>query len=241
MPLKVLGHVMPSLLFITAFVGASPFSNSLGSLSARDLYVPIATTCDDIVYGAKNTKLGTVCVGIVDGILTVNYGTISPYKYSTVHVYVGTTRPTDRAPGSFPYASDKGTPPACTISTDGTVASCSIPVQPSWRQCGQTLFIATHASIVDGLTSDTAWGAGTCFGGTGGNCAKYWTFDVQCYCKTTSTYPPVTYTVSACLRFCSHTQRDNFINTSIVNFRNYHHVNLQQRIFDIYNSMKMRL
>jgi hypothetical protein len=191
-----LGRALASILLIVPSVTATPFYNSLAPLiNARDLYVPLTSTCNDLGYGNNGIKVGKVCVGVSDGILTVNYGTISPFKYSSVHVYVGTTPPTDRAPGNLGYSSDKGAPPACTLGANNATASCSIPVQNTWRGCGKTLYIATHAAIESGTSKETAWGLGTCFGGTGGNCAKYWRFDVQCFCKTTSTYDPVTYTV----------------------------------------------
>lgn len=176
---------MTTLLAITS-VQASPF---VSSLNTRDLFVP-SDTCNDIVLGAKATVIGRVCVSILDGTMVVNYGPISPYTYSDVHVYVGTTAPTNRAPGSFPYSSNPGG--ACILGAGNLTSTCTIPVQSAWRSCGQKIYIATHASIAGG---GTAWGAGPCFEGSTGNCAKYWNFFTQCFCRSTSIVPPVTYTV----------------------------------------------
>jgi hypothetical protein len=191
MGLQRISGLLASTLLAINSVQATPFSNSI---NARDLFVP-STTCDNLNLGSGTNVIGKVCIQILDGTLTVSYDPISPYTYTDVHVYVGTVAPTNRAPGSFPYSSDPGG--VCSLSTGNTTASCTIPVDPSWRTCGQKLYIATHASVTSVSSGGgTAWGAGTCFGTTTGNCAKYWYFYTQCYCKTTSIFEPTTYKVS---------------------------------------------
>lgn len=183
-----------------AAVQASPFydletRNNIG-LDARDVFVP-PTTCDPLVVGATAATMGQVCVGISSGTLTVVY-TVNPgWTINKVHVLVTTATPTSsqNVPGQFPYSSDKGTPPACTVSGDQKTATCSIPVQSSWRGCGQTLYIVTHADVTaSDATQQTAWGKGTCYDSKG-NCAKYWTFTEQCVCTLEIDFFPITYTV----------------------------------------------
>jgi hypothetical protein len=194
MGLQHLGRAITAALLAVTSVQASPYLGAIKSLESRDIFAP-ATTCDDFVYGSNNIYLGKICVSLVDGILTVNYPLITPAIYKEVHVYVGTTAPTDKAPGKFPYKYNNG---YCNFAAGNVTATCTIPVDPTWRACDQTLYIATHAAIVSGTSGDTAWGAGTCFGSGSylGNCAKYWSFQTQCFCRSTSSPPPITYSVS---------------------------------------------
>ncbi|KAK0114154.1 hypothetical protein ONS95_013656 [Cadophora gregata] len=211
MGLQFFVRVLATAFLAIPSVQASPY---FSSLNARDLFVP-STTCDNFVVGATGTVLGQVCISVLDGILTVKYPPILPSTYTEVHVYVGTTAPTNRAPGSFPYSSAPGG--ACSLAADNSTATCTIPVQPSWRVCGQTLYIATHAAIASpGTTGQTAWGAGTCFGGTGGNCAKYWTFQTQCFCRSTSIVPPVTYTSTSVTTITSTSTTEYLTSTTSV-------------------------
>lgn len=199
MGLQRVGGLLTAALLAITSVQATPFSSLI---NARDLSV--GKTCRDLVLGSTAIKIGDVCITILDGTLTVNYSPISPYTYTDVHVYVGTVAPTNRAPGSFPYSSGVGG--VCSLTAGNVAASCTIPVQSSWRVCGQKLFIATHASVTSSTSGGTAWGAGTCFGGTQGNCAKYWEFFTECQCKTTSSFDPITHTVG----YHSHPHRTYF-------------------------------
>ncbi|KAH8586585.1 hypothetical protein B0O99DRAFT_60496 [Bisporella sp. PMI_857] len=172
MGLQLFGSIITAALLALTFAQALPCFNSL---NAGGSLVP-STTCYNLVVGAASTVFGQVCISALGGILTVNYPSILPSTYTDVHIYVGTTAPTNPYPGLFPYSSGPGG--ACTLATDNSSSTCQIPVQYSWRACGQTLYIATHAAISYPNTGvQTGWGAGTCFGSTtGGNCAKYWTF-----------------------------------------------------------------
>ena len=185
--------LLTALIAVTS-IEASPFwaidAQGLG-LVARDIFVP-PTTCDPFVLGANQQNIGNVCVSISGGTLTVTYPTLSPPNaYTDIHVYVGTTAPTDSSPGHFPYTLGNGN---CTIGNGGTTATCSIPVQSAWRVCGHQLFIATHAAVTYSGSGQTGWGAGTCFDNAG-NCAKYWTFNEQCVCPLVIDFFPITTTV----------------------------------------------
>ncbi|KAG7420621.1 hypothetical protein Forpi1262_v016159 [Fusarium oxysporum f. sp. raphani] len=184
MSFQKLFHILLGAVLAAVPALASPYSG----LSRRDLFVP-STTCDDFVTGAEQTKIGQVCVGISGGTVTITYPTLTSSTYTDIHVYIGTSAPTSHIPGSFPYTLGNG---ACTISADKTTATCSIPVQSSWRVCGKTLYIATHASLANG---STGWGKGTCFDSPPpNNCAKYWTFTTECQCPVVVDYEPITST-----------------------------------------------
>jgi hypothetical protein len=152
MNLQQVFHVLFGVIFAITSVQASPYL----ALNRRDV-----TTCDNFVLGATQINIGQVCVSISSTTVTVTYPTLTPPdKYTDIHVYIGTTPPTDHQPGHFPYTLGNG---FCTISAGGTVATCSIPVQSSWQACDQTLYISTHASLDYQGQSQTGWGAGTCF------------------------------------------------------------------------------
>ncbi|RGP77384.1 hypothetical protein FLONG3_4523 [Fusarium longipes] len=180
-----------AILATTSTVQAFP---SLGGLAPRDVFVP-PTTCKTFGVGSTFVSYGNVCVGVSDGMVTVTYPTLQTgtYSASQIHVYIGETAPTDTAPGQFPYTVDKN---FCSISSDGTSATCRIPVKDSWRACDKQLYIATHGS----LTAGTGWGEGACYGkenGKGnGNCAKYWTFTTTCQCPVVIEYKPITSTTT---------------------------------------------
>ncbi|KAL2865312.1 uncharacterized protein BJX67DRAFT_187226 [Aspergillus lucknowensis] len=162
---------------------ASPHSQ----LASRDLYVP-PTTCTPLVYGAQNTPVGgNVCITIQDGTATVTFPTVSGVTYGTTHVWVGTSPPTGTNPGQVP-----GPPGQYPYQCSGS--TCTFPVDPSWRVCGKTLYIATHAEISGPATGgQTAWGSGPCIvAGAPGNCAKFWTFTTECRCVEVITYTPIT-------------------------------------------------
>ncbi|KAK2667163.1 hypothetical protein RAB80_017584 [Fusarium oxysporum f. sp. vasinfectum] len=182
---KLLHLLAGAILATTTPVQAFP---SLGGLSPRDVFVP-STTCKDFVVGNDLKLYGQVCVGISDGMVTVTYPTLTSGTYSDIHVYIGTTMPTETSPGQLPYTLGNK---ACSLSTDKTSATCSIPIQDSWRACDLKLYIATHAS----LTAGTGWGLGPCYGKSTGNCAKYWTFNTKCQCPVVINYEPITSTTT---------------------------------------------
>jgi len=164
-------------------VVASPFQ----SLEARDVFVP-STTCDTLGYGATKIPFGTVCVGISTGTMTVQYNLDAGWTINNVHVLVSTAVPTITAPGQFPYQNGAG----CTVS--GSTATCTFPIQNSWRGCGTTLYIATHVDASSAAAGQvTGWGLGTCYDNKG-NCAKYWTFTESCICPVIYSYTPITST-----------------------------------------------
>ncbi|KAH7364043.1 hypothetical protein BKA65DRAFT_128481 [Rhexocercosporidium sp. MPI-PUGE-AT-0058] len=147
--------------------------------------------------------MGGTCVGISDGTLTINYTVNSGWAINKVHALVSTTVPTLAIPGQFPHASDKGTPPACTVAGNNLTATCTIPLPSSLRGCDRTLYIVTHADVTSTTVGgQTAWGAGKCYD-TKGNCAKYWSFKEQCACPLEIDFFPITYTVCSKALLCN--------------------------------------
>jgi hypothetical protein len=184
-----------SHLLYTALALGSSFLNVVKAsppfrLNARHLYV--AESCDDFLYGANKIKVGQVCARIVDGTMTLSFKSLSDgFSYSDLHVWVGTSIPTDtipgRALGSFPYTVNNG---KCVLSEDKLTGTCSFPVVDSWRSCTDKLYIVTHRSIANAAGGQTAWGAGTCYGTTNRNCPKYWSLTRTCFYRSTS-FPPL--------------------------------------------------
>ncbi|KAF2274277.1 uncharacterized protein EI97DRAFT_444282 [Westerdykella ornata] len=114
--------------------GAGPFN----ALQTRDL---AGSSCVDFVYGAKDTKLGQVCVSISGGTLTITYPTLpSGGSYTDLHAIVQTTPITESVQGHWPYSLDKGT---CQISGGGTSATCTIPVLDE-GECAISISISTE-------------------------------------------------------------------------------------------------
>lgn len=183
-------QVFVGVILTVTSVLASPFNR----FSTRDLY--ILNTCDDFVLGNDQNSIGKVCISISGGTLTVTYPALpSTDAYSDIHVYIGTTIPTVTSPGKLPYTFGNG---YCTISADKTEATCTIPVEDSWRACNSPLYIATHASLTYSGAGQTGWGAGSCYGSSTGNCAKYWSFTTQCQCPVIYSYEPITVTYTVC-------------------------------------------
>jgi len=174
-------------------VEASPFFDlnpgSLNLLAPRDLS---GSQCVAFVYGNTNIQLGQVCVTISGGNLVVTYPTISG-TYTDLHVDVETSPITQTNQAFWPYTLGKG-----QCSASGGTASCTIPIQPSWRVCGETLYIAVHASftLADG-SSNTGWGNGPCIpGGRPQNCPKSFTMTTTCQCPVVYTFDPYTTTTT---------------------------------------------
>ncbi|KAL2068853.1 hypothetical protein VTL71DRAFT_15191 [Oculimacula yallundae] len=186
--------LLAAAILATTAVRASPFD----IIDKRDVFVDPAT-CDPLVYGATAIPMGQVCVGISRGTLTIVYTVNAGWRINKVHAMVGPTFPTITAPGQFTYSSDKGTPPACTVASDGLTTTCSTQVQSAWRACDKTLYIVTHADVAGPGTigGQTAWGKGTCYPDSKGNCAKYWTFTQRCICDLQIDFFPITYTTTS--------------------------------------------
>lgn len=196
--------------FLQTFVGTLAFLPSIQAsppalpnarnfnLAARDLS---GSSC--LSFGIGNcpgtgcTTLGQVCVNIAGGNILVTYPTLTGGNtYTGIHVYVGLTAPTNRAPGSFPY-NDVNTPLDCSIGNGGTTAQCTIPQSDLGALgCNTQVYIAAQGDVTSGLTTGTGWGLGSCFGcsgnGCNGNCAKYWSFTTSCQCPTVTSYNPIT-------------------------------------------------
>uniref|UniRef100_A0A093V356 Uncharacterized protein n=1 Tax=Talaromyces marneffei PM1 TaxID=1077442 RepID=A0A093V356_TALMA len=189
--------------FFQTFVGALallPSSHARSfNLDTRDL---TGSSC--LAFGVGNcpgpgcTTLGQVCINISGGNVVVTYPTLTGGNtYTGIHVYVGLTAPTNRAPGLFPY-NNVNTPQDCSIDIEGTTAQCTIP-QSNFASlgCNTQLFIAAQGDVsFRGSNTGTGWGLGGCFGcsgnGCNGNCAKYWSFSTSCQCPTVTSYNPIT-------------------------------------------------
>ena len=122
----------------------------------------------ELVAG-QNMNAGTVTVSISGGNLVVTFNTTGEWKMYATHLYVGTEKPTDSAPGQFPYQHDwlKGV----------TQDTYTIPLSWFDAQCGTTLYIAAHAD----LGSQTGWGQGT---GFGHGWAMYFSVTIPCVTPT---------------------------------------------------------
>jgi hypothetical protein len=181
-----------AVLLLAATTQASPQRPAM-ALNVRDL--SIAKQCQPIVYGNKRTPKGTVCASVTGNNLKIVYDT-EDYIINDVHALVSTSEPnanTVAAPGQMPYQNGNG---YCSIS--GSTATCSIPVQDSWRICGGYLYLITHVAYTGPLgQSETGWGNGNCYEAkTSGNCAKYWKIQMSCQCPYVVDYNPISYTVS---------------------------------------------
>ncbi|PYI19625.1 hypothetical protein BO99DRAFT_458839 [Aspergillus violaceofuscus CBS 115571] len=149
----------------------------------------------DWILGKKPTgQQVQVSLSADKQLLRVEYPTYKDYQYETVSVWLGTGAPTDTAPGSYPWGSNKKSP-KCTVS--GTTASCEIPLSealPNVNLCpDKPINIVTHASVKSPTLGSE--------GGTGGlptQCIKlscnpwftFWTFRTKCGCDNPPPPPP---------------------------------------------------
>jgi len=187
-------HVLLGAIFAITSVQASPY---FGGLRPRD--ASIQTVCTNLtlggtVEGTGIPTVGRVCLNISAGTAAVTYPTLTaPDAYTDIHVYIGTAPPTDHVASNFLYTLGNG---KCIISDAGTKATCSMPVDSSWRQCDSLLYLATHAEVSYAGQSQTGWGSGHCFDSPDpANCANYWTVRIRCQCPVVTTYEAITSTV----------------------------------------------
>jgi hypothetical protein len=155
--------------FFQTFVGALAFppSNQTSppalpnarsfNLAARDLS---GSSC--LAFNIGNcphsgcTKLGQVCISISGGNIVVTYPTLTgDNTYTGIHVYVGLTCQTNRAPGLFPY-NDVNTPQDCSIGNGGTTAQCTISQSGLGALGSNTqVYIAAQGNVSTALTTRT--------------------------------------------------------------------------------------
>lgn len=194
-------NLLGAILAISA-VQASPHDNidvRAAHLRSRSIS---GHNCVDFGTGGPNgyVSFGNVCVDVSSTSITVTYPTLpSGDSYSAAHLYLGTSAPTNSAPGQFPYNS------YCTVS--GTSASCTVPLSALKFSltCSSTLYVAAQADVTGSVGAGTGWGGKQ---GTAGvtnidascnpnaNCARYWSFSVSCQCPVVTTYEAATCTVS---------------------------------------------
>jgi hypothetical protein len=85
--------------------------------------------------------------------LTVTYNLNSGWTMSQAHVYVGVNPPNPNgAPGQFPFK--KSFSPAVSTYT----FTVPLGFLGEIEDCGQVVYIATHATVKQGSKTDTAWG-----------------------------------------------------------------------------------
>jgi hypothetical protein len=137
-----------------------------------------------ILYAGQNINIGTVTVYNNDGFVYVDFQTVEPWVLTETHVAVyenlsdfPTTKSGNPKVGQFAYDIDSEIPYTIT--------------------CGNSLYVAAHASVVklDGygnvIQQETAWGNGTPFN-QNGSWAMYFTHEIQCCYKDPPLPPPDT-------------------------------------------------
>ncbi len=233
--------LLGAALAITS-VQASPF----GAMDVRDFGLSPRDTdahqCSDLVVGAtRSPDIGTVCVDLANGTLTITYHiTTAGWTFNAVHAWVGTSPPTSTtpgtAPGKFPYTTENG---KCVMSADNTTATCTVsPIPDTWRSCTGTLYIVAHADVTGpGGIQQTAWDNGICYPDNKGNCAKYFTVSEMCDCPLIVSFYPITSMV--CERPKAKFSRHRAV--GLMNLIDYYHPytygNFHQLVFDIHDSM----
>ncbi|RDL38505.1 uncharacterized protein BP5553_02845 [Venustampulla echinocandica] len=181
--------------------------------------------CDKFCIGSDCTQSSEVCVSMPCGTEFVVYFKEVPglvYKPGNVHVWVGTTVPTQTNPGSYPFTSDLG---FCSLSPldGGKTATCTISLDAFTAQTGSAIcpsegtisyYIVTHASMLDattGVDAGTGEGVGTCINplNSNGKCApwfNYWSFSYKCVLcnppEPTTTTPTSTPTPPPSYQWC---------------------------------------
>ncbi|RAL08826.1 uncharacterized protein BO97DRAFT_445866 [Aspergillus homomorphus CBS 101889] len=200
------------MILVALFLGlfsnicvAGPTKTHVVRTSVKRVCTPSVTaitdpSCTDWLVGQKVTGKA-VCVSLNEAkdAIIVSYPAYEDFTYNTVHVWIGTSQPTDdnpgTAPGQYPYSSDK-TPSICKIT--GQTATCTIPLAdlppliPPDTKCGAPYYIVTHASISNPTKSETGTGGnpGACIKSTCKPWFTYWKFNFACGC--TEEPPPQT-------------------------------------------------
>lgn len=128
------------------------------------------------LYAGQTIDVGSVCVDNDDDNLTVSYTTTGDWTLSDLHLFVGTsyddmpvTKNGNPKIGQFPY----------TASTSGQFYSFVIPLADLGADCDSSLFIAAHAVVSDGITSETAWADGEPIAARG-SWATWFSYDITC-------------------------------------------------------------
>jgi len=122
--------------------------------------------CWDICLGDQSTCATTtqVCFDFLGANLVFNYSSVSGYTYTEADIWLGLTAPDSSAVSQ--YTTSNG---ACTISTDASTASCTIPYSsiitsgdvlsgmcPNGDAAGLTFYLNTNAALIDSNGNDVA-------------------------------------------------------------------------------------
>ena len=104
------------------------------------------------LIAGQHTVAGSITVSNDDENLFVTYETVDNWLINETHLYVGTTIPTNSAPGKFPYKHEE----LGGITTDTYV----IPMEDLGVVPCDIIYIAAHAELVKGETEETGWAEG---------------------------------------------------------------------------------
>jgi len=148
-----------TLLLTATVIGvASQLANAAVSRNAlfrRSTPTSVNPECQKLIVGQEESD-GTVCLTVDGDNLIVTYSPVTGLTYDEVHVWIGTEKPEETAPGQFPYTSNNG---YCEILDSGASAECTIPLSELGDDlCSTPFYIASHAK----LGEPTGWGKGEC-------------------------------------------------------------------------------
>jgi hypothetical protein len=105
----------------------------------------------DLIAG-QHTIAGSITVSNDDGNLFVTYETVDNWLINETHLYIGTTIPTNSAPGKFPYKHEE---------LGGVTADTyEIPLEDLGVGPCDIVYIAAHAELVKGAIKETGWAEG---------------------------------------------------------------------------------
>lgn len=106
----------------------------------------------DLIAG-QNTPVGTITVDLGNSDLKVTYNLMDGWTMSEAHLYANAMTPSPSgAPGQFPF---KKTFNPGVSSYTFSVSNMALGAS---QDCGQVIYLATHASVKKGSRSETAWG-----------------------------------------------------------------------------------
>jgi len=161
-----------ALLLTATVIGVAHAAVTRNALFRRSTPTGVIPECQVLDVGQFPTD-GTVCLSVDGDNLIVTYSPVTGYDYDKVHVWIGTEKPTETAPGQFPYTTDNG---YCEIVDGGASAKCTIPLSELGDDlCSILFYIASHAE----LGVETGWGDGECIVDGCSPWAEYSTFEFE--------------------------------------------------------------
>ncbi len=148
---------------------------------------------DDVSYktnliAGQHTVAGFITVSNDDENLFIAYETVDNWLINETHLYVGTTIPTNSAPGKFPYKHEE----LGGVTTD----TYEIPLEDLGVGPCDVVYIATHAELVKGETEKGGWAEGVEIR-PGKDWAMY--FEYQVFCDNDSEYEKMAQTTDGAI------------------------------------------